>query len=203
MVATTKWTQQECKREWIIDEMKLDLANYKNRHSLRSKLARAVWNVVWLFFFRTTPRGLFYGWRRFLLRCFGAEIGKRVNILPSCRIWQPWMLTMGDDSCLSEGVECYSVDKINIGAQAVVSQGAYLCTASHDISSPVMELIHAPIVIEAQAWVAARAFVGPGVRVGEGAVVGACAVVVKDVAPWKVVAGNPARVVGERRVGER
>lgn len=180
--------------------MKLDVANYQNRHSRKSKIMRALWFVVWLFLFRPTPRGVLYGWRRFLLRCFGARIGKGVNVLPSCRIWQPWKLTMGDYSCLSEQVECYSVDQITIGKQVVVSQGAFLCCASHDISSPIMELTHKPIIIESQAWVAARAFVGPGVTVGEGAVVGACAVVTKDVEPWTVVAGNPARVIRRREI---
>ena len=180
--------------------MKLDLKNYKNRHSLRSKVARAVWNVVWLLLFRPTPRGVLYGWRRFLLRFFGAKIGRGVNVLPSCRIWQPWNLSMGDFSCLSEGVECYSVAKITVGAQVVVSQGAFLCTASHDIASPLMELIYKPISINNQAWVAARAFIGPGVTIGEGAVVGACAVVTKDVEPWTVVAGNPARVIKKREI---
>lgn len=105
---------------------------------------------------------------------------------------------MGDHSCLSEGVDCYSVDQIAIGSQTVVSQGVFLCCASHDITSQIMELTHHPIVIGPQAWVAARAFVGPGVTVGEGAVVGACAVVTKDVEPWTVVAGNPARFIKKR-----
>lgn len=178
----------------------LNLENYQNRHSRKSKFARAVWNMAWLFLFRPTPRGLLYGWRRFLLRLFGAKIGKGVNILPSCKVWQPWNLTMGDHSCLSEDVVCYSVDRITIGDQAVVSQGAYLCCASHDIASPIMELTHRPIVVGPQAWIAARAFVGPGVTVGEGAVVGACAVVMKDVAPWTVVAGNPAKKIRTREI---
>ena len=182
--------------------MNLDLKNYRNRHSSQSKLARIAWNMVWLLLFRPTPRGVFYGWRRFLLRCFGAKIGRGVNVLPSCRVWQPWKLSMGDFSCLSEGVECYSVDYITIGEQAVVSQGAFLCCASHDISSPIMELIHQPITIGPQAWIAARAFIGPGVTVGEGAVVGACAVVTKDVEPWAVVAGNPARFIKKRVLSE-
>jgi putative colanic acid biosynthesis acetyltransferase WcaF len=105
---------------------------------------------------------------------------------------------MGDHSCLSENVDCYSVDCISIGTQAVVSQGAFLCCASHDIASPTMELTYRPIVIGNNAWVAARAFVGPGVTVGEGAVVGACAVVTKNVDPWSVVAGNPAKFIKKR-----
>ncbi|MEI7946285.1 MAG: WcaF family extracellular polysaccharide biosynthesis acetyltransferase [bacterium] len=178
----------------------LNLEKYQNRHSRKSKVTRAVWNTVWLLLFRPTPRGLLYGWRRFLLRLFGAKIGKGVNILPSCKVWQPWNLTMGDHSCLSEDVVCYSVDRITIGAQVVVSQGAFLCCASHDISSPIMELIYKPIVIGPQAWVAARAFIGPGVTVGEGAVVGACSVVTKDVDHWTVVAGNPAKFIKNRAI---
>ena len=179
-------------------EMKLDLAHYTNRHSWKSKVARAAWSVVWLVLFRPTPRGVLYGWRRFLLRLFGAKIGKGVHVLPSCKVWQPWKLTMGDHACLSEGVDCYSVDRIEIGEQAVVSQDAFLCCASHDITSPTMELIYKPIVIGSQAWVASRAFIAPGVTVGEGAVVGACSVVVNDVEPWTVVAGNPARALKKR-----
>jgi len=182
--------------------MKLELQDYRNRHSLKSKALRAVWNVAWLLLFRPTPRGVLCGWRRFLLRLFGAKIGKGVNVLPSCKVWQPWKLTMGDYSCLSEDVDCYSVDQITIGAQVVVSQGAFLCCASHDISSPIMELTFKPIVIGSQAWVAAHAFIGPGVMIGEGAVVGACAVVTKDVEPWTVVAGNPARFIKKRVIRE-
>lgn len=178
--------------------MKIDLDNYKNRHTLKSKIARAAWNIAWLFLFRPTPRGFFSGWRRFLLRVFGAKLGRGCNILPSAKIWQPWKLKMGDYSCLSEHVDCYCVDSISLGSQVVVSQGAFLCGASHDISSPTMELIYAPIVINDQAWIAARAFLGPGVTVGEGAVVGACAVVTKDVAAWTVVAGNPAKFIKAR-----
>ena len=182
------------------EPMQLDLAHYENRHAVTSRIARVLWHVTWFLFFRPTPRGMMYGWRRFLLRLFGATIGAGVHVLPSCRVWQPWRLTMGDYSCLSEDVDCYSVDQVRIGAQAVISQGAFLCTASHDISSPIMDLTHAPIVVGAQAWVAARAFVGPGTTVGEGAVVGACAVVTRDVKPWAIVAGNPARPIGRRTI---
>jgi Acetyltransferase (isoleucine patch superfamily) len=107
---------------------------------------------------------------------------------------------MGDYSCLSERVDCYSVDNVVIGDQVVVSQDVFLCCASHDIASPIMELTYAPIVIESQVWVAARAFVGSGVTIGEGAVVGACAVVTKNIEPWMVVAGNPAKPIKKRGI---
>ncbi len=101
-------------------------------------------------------------------------------------------------SCLASEVDCYNVAPIHIGANATVSQGAYLCTASHDISDPAHSLISAPITVEDQAWVAAQAFVGMGVTVGRGAVVGARSAVFRDVAPWTVVGGNPARFIKQR-----
>ena len=177
----------------------LDLGNYRNRHSLKSKLARAVWNIVWLLLFRPTPRGnLFRPWRIALLKLFGAKVKWTSNVLPSCRIWQPWNLTMGDYACLSVDVDCYAVDKITIGNQATISQGVRLCTASHDISSKIMELTHKPIEIADNCWVAAWATILPGVTIGEGAVVAAGAVVTKDVEPWTVVGGNPAKFIKKR-----
>lgn len=105
---------------------------------------------------------------------------------------------MDEHSCLANGVDCYDVAAIHVGAGATVSQGAFLCSASHDYNSKAFELLARPIHIGAQAWLAAQVFVGPGVSVGEGAVALARAVVVKDVPPWAVVAGNPAIIVKER-----
>ncbi len=177
----------------------LDLKNYKNRHSLASKMARILWSIVWMFLFRPTPRGnLFRPWRIFLLKLFGANVKWSSNVLPSCRIWQPWKLTMGDYACLSENVDCYTVDDIVIGAQATVSQGVKLCSASHDISSRIMELTTRPIHIGENAWVAGWSIILPGVTIGEGAVVAAGSVVTKDVEAWTVVGGNPAKFIKKR-----
>ena len=106
---------------------------------------------------------------------------------------------MGEYACLGEDVDCYSVGKVSIGDQATVSQGARLCSAGHDIASRTMELTVASVIVEANSWVAGWAIILPGVTVGEGAVVGAGAVVAKDVAPWTVVVGNPARCVRDRQ----
>lgn len=177
----------------------LDLKNYHNRHSLKSKLARALWNIAWLVLFRPTPRGnLFRLWRITLLKLFGANVKWSSNVLPSCRIWQPWKLTMGAYACLSENVDCYTVAAISVGKQATVSQGVKLCTAGHDITSRTMELTTAPIHIGANAWVAGWSLILPGVAIGEGAVVAAGAVVTKDVDSWTVVGGNPAKVIKKR-----
>jgi putative colanic acid biosynthesis acetyltransferase WcaF len=133
-----------------------------------------------------------------ILRLFGARIAAGVHPYPSAKIWAPWNLTMEVSSCLSDHVDCYSVAPITIGAFATVSQYSYLCSASHDYRVPTLPLVIAPIVIEADAWIAAAAFVGPGVRVGEGAIVGARATVTRDVAPWTMVAGSPAILRGRR-----
>ena len=179
----------------------LDLKNYQNRHSLKSKMGRVVWNIVWWLLFRPTPRGnLFRPWRITLLKLFGAKVEWTSNVLPSCRIWQPWKLTMGAYACLSEEVDCYSVDEIKIGNQTTVSQGVKLCTASHDIGSRIMELITKPIVIGDNAWVAAWSILLPGVTIGDGSVVGAGSVVTRDVEPWTVVGGNPAKALKNREL---
>ena len=110
---------------------------------------------------------------------------------------------MGAHSCLSNDVDCYSVDEVVLGEFATVSQQAMLCTATHDYNAPEFRLVTKPIMVGARAWIGARAFVGPGTNVGEGAVVGAASAVFRDVAPWTVVGGNPARLLKERVVADQ
>lgn len=180
----------------------LDIKNYRNRHSLKSKVARLAWNITWLALARWTPEhfGVFNRWRILLLRLFGAKIGKGCVVKASCEVWQPWKLSIGDYVALSEHVICYTVDRISIGDQTTVSRDAFLCCAGHDVTSPIMELTYAPITVGANAWIATQAIVMPGRNVGEGAVVAAGAVVVEDVQPWTIVVGNPAKVVKRRKL---
>lgn len=168
--------------------------------SLASKAGRAAWGAVWLLLYRPSPRPL-HAWRRFVLRCFGARIARGAKPYPSATIWAPWNLEMGEGSTLGDGVDCYSVGLVRIGAHASVSQRAYLCAASRDIDDLAHPLMTAPIIIGDRGWVAAEAYVGPGVTIGEGAVVAARAVAVRDVPAWTVVAGNPARHVRSRALG--
>ena len=165
--------------------------------SLANKLARSVWQVVWLLLYRPTPR-LFHPWRCLLLRLFGAKLGRAVHPYPSARIWAPWNLEMGDHACLSEGVDCYCVAPIRIGAHTTVSQYSFLCTASHDYTRADMPLVTAPITIGERVWITADVFVGPGVTIGDGAVVTARSSVFADIPPWVVARGNPAVPVKAR-----
>ena len=165
--------------------------------SLANKLARTVWQVVWLLLYRPTPR-LFHPWRCLLLRLFGAKLGRAVHPYPSARIWAPWNLEMGDHACLSEGVDCYCVAPIRIGARTTVSQYSFLCTASHDYTRADMPLVTAPITIGERVWITADVFVGPGVTIGDGAVVTARSSVFADIPPWVVARGNPAVPVKAR-----
>jgi putative colanic acid biosynthesis acetyltransferase WcaF len=136
--------------------------------------------------------------RRWLLRAFGAKIGKGVDIKPGVRVKFPWRLEVGDHSWLGENVWIDNLDKVSIGANCCISQGAYLCTGSHDWSRSTFDLITAPIRIDEGAWIAARSSIGPGVRVGEGAVLGLGSMANGDLEPWTINLGVPAVKVRAR-----
>jgi putative colanic acid biosynthesis acetyltransferase WcaF len=178
----------------------LDIAaNRASRKYDRSEMAR---RLLWMAarpFFRLTPRPCF-GLRALVLRLMGARIAPHVNIYNSAVIYHPWKFTAGEWSAVGEGVLIYNLGPVSIGSRVTVSQRAHLCAGTHDYTRADMPLLKPPIVVEDQAWICADAFVGPGVRVGQGAVVAARAVVVKDVEPWTVVAGNPARPIKRREI---
>lgn len=177
---------------------KVDLSQYQNKLGRKHQIIRFIWNIVWCIFARPLPRSIGNSWKCLLLKMFGAKIKKGAVVYSSAKIYYPANLIMEEYSCLASNVNCYNVDLITVKANSTVSQGAYLCTASHNIYSAKHELITAPIVIEAYSWIAADAFVGMGVTIGEGAVVGARAAVFKDVEPWTIVGGNPAKFIKKR-----
>ncbi len=168
--------------------------------SLGNRLARALWGMTWLLFFRPTPRP-FHAWRRLLLSLFGAKLGKHVNIYPDVKIWAPWQLNVGNRVGIANGVTLYNMASIVIGDNCVISQGAHLCCGTHDIDSPNFQLMAKSITLENDVWVCAEAFVGPGVTVAEGCVLGARAVVTKVISePWSVWVGNPAVMRRKRKI---
>lgn len=166
--------------------------------SLKHRAIRAIWNITWGVLASWTPPPL-HPWRRFLLRAFGAKIGKGVRIYGSAKVWYPPNLIMGDYSAMGWQVNCYNQGQITIEEFATVSQYCHLVAGTHDYNNPNFQLYTKPILIKKNAWVAANTFVGPGVTVNEGAVLGACGVTFKDLDAWEVYAGNPAQKIKERK----
>jgi len=165
--------------------------------SLSNRLMRGLWGVVWLCFFRPSPRP-FYLWRSCILRLFGAKIGAGCAIYPSARIWGPWNLVCEDTVAVAEGVEIYNPAMITLRSHAIVSQGAYLCGATHDLQSRNFPMVSKEIEIGSYAWVCARAVVMPGVKLGNGAVLALAGVATKDIPAWKIYGGVPAKEIGTR-----
>ena len=144
-----------------------------------------------------SPRRL-WGFRRLLLRSFGAKVGRDVHIFPNVKIAIPWNLILGDHAAIGDKAILYSLGRIEVGARSTVSQYAHLCAGSHNHRSTGFELLKLPIHIGEDAWICADAFIGPNTIIGDRAVVAARAVVAKNVASDTIVGGNPAKKIGVR-----
>lgn len=165
--------------------------------SVGNRVHRVLWNAAWLVLARFTPPPL-HGWRRLVLRAFGARLGKGVRVHGSARIWLPANLEADDWALIGPDARLYNQGRIAIGARSVISQGAHLCASSHDITDPDFQLVLRPIVIGDRCWIAAEAFIGPGVTVGDRAVIGARAALFTDAEPDMVYSGNPAQQIKPR-----
>jgi len=179
--------------------LKLDLA--ANKAARKYSRSEQVRRVLWFFgrpVFSLIPRP-FIGCRRAFLRLFGAKIGPHANVHASAVLYMPWNVELGEWAAVGEGAFIYSLGKVRIGRNATLSYRSHVCAGTHDFNDPTLPLLKSSVTIEDNAWIGTEAFIGPGVTVGNGAIVGARAVVVKDVAPMHIVAGNPARTVGLRK----
>ncbi len=166
--------------------------------SASDRIRRLIWNICWTVFYRFSPRPL-HAWRAMLLRLFGATIGPDCHFYPGSKIWAPWNLICADQVTAADGVEIYNPAPLTLGSHAILSQGAYLCGATHDYDDPGFPLLAYAMQVGAYAWVCARASVAPGVQVGEGAVLGLGSVATRNLEAWTVYAGAPAAKVKERQ----
>lgn len=169
--------------------------NYQEQKEHR--LLRVLWAVINATLFRVTPT---FKLRIVWLKLFGADLHKNHKIYSSVTIFAPWNLSITTGSVIGPRVEIYNKAKVSLGTGVVISQDSYICTASHDVSSPTMALVIKPIVIEDNVWVAARSIILPGVTLHTASVVGAGSVVTKDVDAWTVVGGNPAKIIKKREL---
>jgi putative colanic acid biosynthesis acetyltransferase WcaF len=163
----------------------------------RSAIVVQLWWIVQATLFRLSPQ-VFYGWRSFLLRLFGARIGKGVLIRPTARITYPWYLEIGDHCWVGDESVFYNLGKITIGNNVAMAHGVYLCTGLHDYEDPAFPISASPITIEDEVWLPNDVFIGPGVRVGRGCVVGARSTVLRDLPAMMLCAGYPAKPIRPR-----
>lgn len=173
----------------------VNLSDYREKKPHRFR--RIVWAIINVSVYRMCGGRISWPVRKMLLIAFGAKIDRKAYIYARCVIFAPWNLVVGR-ACIGPRTEIYNKAPIRIGNDSVISQGSFLCAASHDISSKMLPLKIAPISIGDNVWIASDAFIGMGVTIGNGAVVGARAAVFKDVEPWSVVGGNPAKFIKKR-----
>lgn len=176
-----------------------DLASFRLPKDFRGRSAMIVqvWWVVQMTLFALSPQFMF-GWRRFLLRLFGARVGEGVLVRPSVRITYPWKVSIGARSWLGDNAELYSLGEIEIGSDVVISQRSYLCSASHDYTKPTFDIFDEKIVVEDQVWLATDVYIAPGLTIGRGAVVGARSSVFQNMPAGMLCYGSPAKPVRPR-----
>jgi len=164
----------------------------------RSKFFVQFWWIVQATLFSTSPQ-VFFGWRRYLLRLFGAKIGKNVAIRSSVKITYPWKVMIGDNSWVGDDCVFYSLGEIKIGSNVAIAHKVYLNTGGHDYQKTTFDIFSKPIIIEDECWITNDVYIAPGVTIGKGTIVGARSTVLKDLLPGKICVGTPARAIKSRK----
>jgi putative colanic acid biosynthesis acetyltransferase WcaF len=166
-------------------------------YSLGNRLGRLIWGVVYMLFYRPSPRPL-HAWRCTLLRLFGAKLARGVHPYPTARIWAPWNLICDEAASIGEEAIIYNPKLLHIGSHAIVSQYAFICGATHDYEDPAFPTIAYQMQLGSYSWICARACVQPGVNVGEGAVLALASVATRNLDAWTVYGGIPAKPLKRR-----
>ena len=180
--------------------MKKQYHKDKSTFTFRTNFIRVLWSVVYYLLFRFSPL-YFSGYRRVILRVFGAKIDTKVRIYPSVKIWLPSNLSIKKGSVLGKEVNVYNQGHISIDKDVIISQYSHLCSSSHNygFKNPYLPLYTHPITIEKNCWICADAFIGPGVKLSKGTVVGARSVIFKDTIINGVYMGNPGKLIKKRK----
>jgi putative colanic acid biosynthesis acetyltransferase WcaF len=183
-------------------EAMVDLSSFSTKGFDRGAGAwkEGLWRLVSLGLFEICPLKL-SGLKCAVLRVFGARVGRGVVIKPNVKITFPWKLTLGNQVWLGEECWLLNLAPIEVEDNVCISQRAFLCTGSHDYTSPTFDLITRPIRVEQGAWLGAGVFVGPGVAVGSHAVLTAGSVATKNLEPFGIFQGNPAILARKRVIG--
>lgn len=178
--------------------LKTDLSSFNNDWYKPggTLLKRMIWYMVNLIFFRSPFP--FYAPKRFVLRLFGASIGKKVVIKPHVSIKYPWKLVVGDYAWIGENVWIDNLARVTIGKNACVSQGSLLLCGNHNYRRTTFDLMVGEITLEEGAWAGAKTIVCPGVRMGSHSLLTAGSVATASLEANWIYQGNPAKKIKTR-----
>lgn len=179
---------------------KVDLSAYKSDLNIEAGiLTQILWYYInaWIFNSYILP---FYGIKRYLLKLFGAKIGKGVVIKPKVNVKYPWKLSIGDFSWIGENVWIDNLDEVKIGSNVVISQGALLLSGNHNYKSKSFDLITGKIILEDGVWIGARALVTGNVVCASHAVLSVNSVASQNLAPYTIYSGNPCTAIRKRKI---
>lgn len=163
----------------------------------KSKITVQLWWIVQGTLFALSPQVL-YGWRRFLLRSFGAKIGKGVLIRSTAKITYPWNVEIGDYSWIGDDNVLYSLGKIVIGKNVALAHKVYINTGGHEYKKASFDIFSEPVVIEDECWLTNDVYIAPGVTIGKGTIIAARSSVLKSMPGGKVCVGTPAIPIKDR-----
>lgn len=177
----------------------VDLSKYENSwyNPGRNIFVRVFWMLISTLFVQCNWNPL-SSVRIFLLRLFGAKIGRGVVVKPRVHIKYPWHLSVGDYVWIGEQVWIDNLTHVSIGNHACISQGAYLLTGNHSYNHQTFGLMVKPIIIEEGVWIGAKSIVAPGVKCHSHSVLTVASVATKNLPPYSICSGNPATVIKER-----
>ncbi len=182
--------------------MEVNLANFDNHWFKPGRKYKILgWYLFNRLFFNTYipfPSAF----KIFILRLFGADIGKHVLIKPKVNIKYPWLLTISDHSWIGENVWIDNLAYVNIASNVCVSQGAFLLCGNHNYKNTEFNLFLGEITLEKGVWIGARAIVCPGVTCKSHSILSVGSVATKDLESYSVYQGNPAQKVKERNITE-
>ncbi|UCD64231.1 MAG: acyltransferase [Candidatus Zixiibacteriota bacterium] len=169
--------------------------------SIRRKPGRF---AVWQFLVKDIPGEYGVEIRRRIYRRFLGRTGNNIVVHPDVRIVGGDKLFVGDDVHLGVGNMLQASGEIELGDRVVLGPGVKIWSINHKFDDPTKHIMeqgyeYKKVVIEEDCWIGSNVFIMPGARIGRGTIVSAGAVVgAKPVSPYKILAGNPARVIGSR-----
>lgn len=185
---------------YLMNQLKTDLSKFNNSWYKPggTLFKRAAWYFVSVAFFKSAFP--FYGFKRFLLRVFGASIGKDVTIKPHVSIKYPWKFVVGDHVWIGEHVWIDNLSKVTLKSHSCISQGAMLLCGNHNYKRTSFDLLIGEITLEEGAWAGAQTVVCPGVRLGSHSLLTVGSVATKSLEAYWIYQGNPAQKLKMREI---